>query len=375
MPGKKCRVITNRGSSVMKYTRFTHLVPSLLGAGAMSLLAVGQLGAQGGFATGYADPMIMSEVNQMGGATPGTFGIDRARAVAGGQEDPFATQQGGFGDPNPSLDPFGAPQGGGFDQGFGQPGGFVEGGAFGPGGGAFGPGGFGPGAFAGQGQPQPFRPPPTVRAFFGERIVCPITGQLLADAVEVTVLADRAQLTYFDDGVTGGDFQAGDGIWTNVTSRGDQIAPEAGLVKTRMVRALEVSEALDPDQFHFEIRVASNDPLSNLPNMIELEELRDERLRDWAPQFLNRFRTNPAEPDPLNWEFREAHVPVPPMVPDIQLPPSFRPPVEGPFTLAEFEQFRQSQRPTGGSGGGSRASSGGSGGGGASSGGDAGGRP
>jgi uncharacterized membrane protein YgcG len=214
-----------------------------------------------------------------------------------------------------------------------------------------------------------------VRAFFGERIVCPITGQLLADAVEVTVLADRAQLTYFDDGVTGGDFQAGDGIWTNVTSRGDQIAPEAGLVKTRMVRALEVSEALDPDQFHFEIRVASNDPLSNLPNMIELEELRDERLRDWAPQFLNRFRTNPAEPDPLNWEFREAHVPVPPMVPDIQLPPSFRPPVEGPFTLAEFEQFRQSQRPTGGSGGGSRASSGGSGGGGASSGGDAGGRP
>jgi uncharacterized membrane protein YgcG len=140
-----------------------------------------------------------------------------------------------------------------------------------------------------------------------------------------------------------------------------------------MVRALEVSEALDPDQFHFEIRVASNDPLSNLPNMVELEEMRDERLRDWAPQFLNRFRTNPAEPDPLNWEFREAHVPIPPMLPDVQLPPSFRPPVEGPFTLAEFEQFRQSQRPTGGGGGGSQ----GGGGGGASSAGgqDAGGRP
>jgi len=342
----------------MKSSPSSHLVMTAAAVGLLCLSLPEQADAQGGFATGFADPGAMNELNQMGGATPGTFGIDRARAVAGGQQgDPFAQQQNQFGgDPfGPQQGQFGAEFDGGFGPGFDP--------AFG-GGEGFGPGfqpGFGP-----QQQQQAYRPPPTVRAFYGDRIICPITGQILQDAVEVNVLADRVDESYFNDGRRGGDFLEGDDIWTNVTTRQDEIAPEAGLVRTRMVRALELAEGLDPAEFHFEIRVASTDPLSNLPQVIDLEEARDEKIRDWAPQFLNRFRTDPDDPDPLNWDFRAAHVPTPPALPESQLPPNFRPPVPGPFTSEEFDQYRQamsgSGHSTGGGGGGGRGAGGGGGG-------------
>jgi hypothetical protein len=366
MPGDEGRTTENRGIAAMKFARFGQLIPMAAAVGLLAALSTPEVAAQGGFATGFADPAAMNELNQMGGATPGTFGIDRARAVA--QGDPFGAQAG---------DPFGSQGGFAGDPAFGDP--FAAGGQPGFADGGFGPGGFDPGGFgpAGPGfgpqQPQAYRPPPTVTAYYGERIICPLTGQLLQDAVEVSVLADQVQQNYFDDGTQGGDFLEGDGIWSNVTVRNDLIAPEAALVKTRMVRALEISESLAPEQFFFEIRVASTDALSNLPQVIDLEAQRDEKLMDWAPQFLNRFRINPDDPDPMNWEFREAYVPPPPALPETPLPPNFRPPVSGPFTAAEFEQYRQSL--TGGSSGGGR-SSGGSGGGSASSGGDAaGGRP
>lgn len=357
----------NRGFAAMKYARFGQLIPMAAAVGLIGALSTPEAAAQGGFATGFADPGAMNELNQMGGAAPGTFGIDRARAVA--QGDPFAAQGG---DPFAAQGGFaGDPFGGGGQPGFAD-GGFADGGFAGEG---FPPGaGFGPGGPGfGPQQPQAFRPPPTVTAYYGERIICPLTGQLLQDAVEVTVLADQVQQTYFDDGTQGGDYLEGDGIWSNVTVRSDMIAPEAALVKTRMVRALEISESLAPEQFFFEIRVASTDSLSNLPQVIDLEAQRDEKLMDWAPQFLNRFRSNPDDPDPLNWEFREAYVPRPPALPDTPLPPNFRPPVQGPFTAAEFDQYRQSLGGSGGGGGG--RSSGGGGGGSASGGGDAGGRP
>lgn len=333
----------------MKATRIGQLIPVAAAVGLLGVFPATDVAAQGGFATGFADPATMNEMNQMGGATPGTFGVDRARGVAEGQQgDPFAAQGGG-------EQGFGDPFGGG-EQGFGGPQPAFGEGGFDPAMQGIGPGGFGQGF--GPQQPQAYRPPPTVTAYYGERIICPLTGQMLQDAVEVTVLADQASESYFNDGSQGGDFLEGDDIWTNVTVRSDVIAPEAALVKTRMVRALEMAEALEPAQFHLETRVASTDALSNLPQVIDLEELRDEKLRNWAPQFLNRFRNNPDDPDPLNWEFREAYVPTPPPLPDTPLPPNFRPPVPGPFTAAEFDEYRQSLG-GGGGGGGSRGGGGG----------------
>jgi hypothetical protein len=239
--------------------------------------------------------------------------------------------------------------------------------AFGPG--AFGPGALGPGGafpqpiipgefgFAAQPSAPTYVPPATLRAWGGERVVeftpdpnadpneYPVSA-ILADAREIKILATAAG-SYFNDGKRGFDAKADDDIYTNITVRRDYISPEAAIVRTRLIRSLRHLSGLNPREFNL-VRVASTEPLSPLPKMIELEEIQDMRLARWMEEYLNPYRkdaaTNPLFPwsnrpesevagatvtsvpytEP-NIEFVRAFVPPPPRAPNIKLPLNFRP--------------------------------------------------
>lgn len=246
--------------------------------------------AQGGFGDTFAAQSGFDTLNQQGGGgvAGGDLALNRARDVAGGGGgDPFGG--GGAGDP------FG---GGG---GAGDP--FGGGGAGAPGGGGF--------------------SLPTIKAIYGKRVVCHVTGQMLEDARE-TSASSAFQNQYYDDGKTGGDSTADDLVYTNVTFINDVLSPEAFLVKTRVIRALESAENLAPNEF-FNVNVASTDPLSGVPQMLDLETDRDEKLLSWARRFLRDFRTNPDDETTGNWKFYPAFMPPPPRTPDAILPANFWP--------------------------------------------------
>ncbi len=297
---------------------------SVLGAGilgGMALLALsGEAFAQGGFA-GLADPAALDTLS---GASTGPGGgagyVDRARGVAA--NDPFADPFGGGG-----ADPFG---GGGFAGGGADPfggGGFAGGGdPFGGGGFAGGGDPFGGGAFGAQPGQQGFQAPqiPKVEAVYGTRVVCRVTGQMLDDAVKVRVL-DTFRDTYYDDGKTGMDYKANDFVYTNVTLRDDVMSPEAHLVMTRIIQGLRSLEAVEPNDF-FNVLVASTDPLAGVPQMVDLERDRDEKLGRWAEKFLQDFRVDPSESDVQGWDFYETYMPTPPLPPLKDIPAAFFPP-------------------------------------------------
>ncbi|MDX1972548.1 MAG: hypothetical protein SFY68_08470 [Candidatus Sumerlaeia bacterium] len=266
-----------------------------------------------GFAGGFvADPAALDTLNSGGGGFNSQTALNNANAAAGGfggaPADPFAV----------SGDPFGAAPGAGFP---GAPGGGFPGGGF-PGGPAQ--------PFSGFGAPaQPIQPQaapiiPSVKGIFGDRVICPVTGQMLEDASEVSFLNTFVN-EYSDDGKTLLDFKPGDGTYTNARLVENFMSPEAMLVKTRALRNLEILEAYKPYEFA-SVLVASTDPLRNVPNMQDLEELRDSKLELWANDFLTRFRVDPTKATEENSIFYQSFMPDPPRTPRAQLPPAFIPP-------------------------------------------------
>ncbi|MBI5154879.1 hypothetical protein HZA57_06550 [Candidatus Poribacteria bacterium] len=280
--------------------------------------------AQGGFAGGIADPASLDTLSGAStGSAAGNIALDRARALQqpGGAQDPFGPDPGAGGG-----DPFGSggggaaggpPGGGGGLPGFGG----GDGGGFGAafGGGALDnqPGGGGLNL-------------PKVSALYGTRIYCRVTGEMLNDAHEVQISA-AFKNQYYDDGVHGMDAVANDLKFTNVSVRRDVMSPEAGLVRTRVIRALETAELLEPHDF-FNVRVASTDPLADVPKMLQLEQDRDEKLKTWAEHFLRDFRVDPDGTDQGNWDFYETYLVPPPRVPESLIPASFFPPTSGGAT-------------------------------------------
>ncbi len=279
-----------------------------------------------GFAGGFAaDPGALNTLNSGGGGINSGFAMDRANAAAGGFPG---------GNPN-SFDTFGGQPGGFNNAGFGAPADPAFGGGFPGGGPAFGPPGGGPafapqpGGFGGFGaapvSAQPIQPQiRTLTAIYGDRVICPVTGQMLEDAVEAPVL-DTFINEYSDDGKTLLDHRADDGTYTNARIVRDFMSPEAMLVKTRALRNLEILEEYKPYEFA-SVLVASSDPISSLPNIQELEELRDGKLEDWAQEFLERFKIDPTQATVENSIFYQSFLPDPPRTPRVQIPPSFVPP-------------------------------------------------
>jgi hypothetical protein len=293
------------------------LVFTLAFAAALSLVGMAPTAA---FAqAGFAPLDAMDELNAAPVGGGGAFGgaVDRARGVTN-------MTQGGFG----ANDPFGAEGGGGMvDSPFGP-----GGGAFGPGG--FGPNAFGPNAFGPGGQPgvQAYVPPATVRAWGGERVVQfnpdpevdiqdYLPSDILADAREIRVLA-TAQGNYPNVVKIGND-----DVFTNIRVRRDYISPEAHVVRTRLITTLEFMSTLNPREFAL-VRVATTEPTSPFPKMIDLEAEQDLRLEQWLNDFMAPYLRTDEESGEVS--LVPTFLAPPPLTPNIPLPLNFNPSTEAP---------------------------------------------
>lgn len=187
-----------------------------------------------------------------------------------------------------------------------------------------------PGNFPGPGQPvAPIATPviPTVRVLVGERVYSAIqfgTSQpeLLEDAEIRSVPAIPTELNarYYDDG-TNGDVKAKDNIWSNVKERNDVMSPQEFRILTQMLAALRASEQTEPFEF-FRVPVSTSEPLSTLPQNVDLETKRDAAISDWNKRQVRDFRINKEDPSGPFWPL---FVPPPPPLPDVDLPAGYNP--------------------------------------------------
>jgi hypothetical protein len=297
------------------------------GAAAVALLSVTLASPALGQLNPFAPTDAMDTLNSAPTGGGGFDAIGRAEsAVASANApadpfgapsaDPFGNPAGAGGDPfgAPAANPFGASEGGGADP-FGAPT---------PGGDPFGaPNPFGaPGAAPG-GFIQAAVAQATLSAWGGERLICHRTGQVLQDAREINILASMVG-SYYDDGKQGNDAVAGDNIYTNIIISREHLSPEAHLIKTRLVQTLQYASELTPKNFNL-VRVATTEPLSDLPKEVDLERERDKALGDWAQRFLSEYRK---VPDQMDGEFYPTYMPPPPQAPNIPLPSNFSPNID-----------------------------------------------
>lgn len=204
--------------------------------------------------------------------------------------------------------------------------------------GAFGPGGVGGGfvdPYAGFGMPQqqqftPYVPPPTVRAWGGERVVqfTPDPDRDINDYEREDILADAREIRVLATGQGAYPNVVRDGnedVFTNIVIRRDYISPEASVVRTRMIQTLRFMSSLNPREFTL-VRVASTDPLSPFPLMIDLEAEQDERLQQWFDDFMEPYLER--ENDGEDFTLVRSFVAPPPLAPNIPLPANFNPSTE-----------------------------------------------
>lgn len=198
---------------------------------------------------------------------------------------------------------------------------------------------------------------PRIRAISGERVFDAVTGELLDDAREIMI--DESQKgDYFDDGATGGDIAADDGVFTNFTvSRGEYIGQSNQRLKEMLIQALYEADRIDPLEFfgyslmttervehaprgrrwkmvqaekgvgYTLQQVDSSTPLE-VPKYQEKIREKDEKLAGkdgWAAVFLDEYRQNKGN---LKSELYPIYIPQPPT------PPSVVPP-----TAAGWEPF------------------------------------
>jgi hypothetical protein len=262
-----------------------------------------------------------------GGLDAGTY-IGRAEAAAGGGQpapggNPFGAPAGGAGDPfgdaAPAGDPFGQPAGDPFGQPGGDPFGQAQDDPFAGEAGAVQVGAV---QRPGQQQGPPLPPiPAKSRVLSGERIYCAVTGKILQDAQWYFVWQSDAQQNFYDDG-THGDPQAGDKYFSNITTRNDLVAPQVWRTFRQTKKMIRSAEEKDPLSF-FGLSAVTTDPDSRLPQYIDKERERDQRIREWNKNFLRPYRVNP---DDVESEFYKPYIPSPPSPPDVDVPPGFAAP-------------------------------------------------
>jgi hypothetical protein len=258
----------------------------------------------------------MSAGSPTGGLNATTYtGAAQQAAAAAAQQNPFAMQA------PPS--PFGAQQPGQFQPMGGQPP-FAASPYAAEGGMA---GGFA-GGYTPQFAAQPMVPSlPTFKVLTGERVYSRLQlgtspPELLQDAEIVSVMGmlSDVRTKYYDDG-THGDTKANDGIWSYVTERNDVISPAEFRIMNRIIASLAAAEQTDPHEF-FRLPVTTTDPLSQLPQHMDWEAQRDEKISEWNRLVLREFRMNT---DDTTSRFWPVFVPPPPPAPEMEIPPGFDP--------------------------------------------------
>lgn len=250
----------------------------------------------------------MAAGSPTGGLNAATYtgAAQQAAAAAAAQQNPFAMQA------PPS--PFGPP---GMQPGFAPSPFSAEAGAM-----AF------PGGYAPQFTGQPMAPSlPSFKVLTGERVYSRLQlgtspPELLQDAEITTVFGMLTDIKtkYYDDG-THGDVKANDGIWSYVTERNDVISPAEFRIMNRIIASLSAAEQTAPHEF-FRLPVTTTDPLSQMPQSMEWEAQRDEKISEWNRLILREFRMNT---DDITSRFWPVFVPPPPPAPEMEIPPGFDP--------------------------------------------------
>ena len=178
-----------------------------------------------------------------------------------------------------------------------------------------------PGQPLAPGMPTPSPTPKMIRVLTGSRIECAVYGILLEDIIYKDV-PESEKGNYYDDGAHGGDQEAGDGTYTNITVRKDVMSPEAHLILRRTLTLLKNVEQMEPMDF-YRMNVVTSEPLSSLPKQIDEEQDRDDmKLDEWNKKFLRDFRISSDDPKSA---FYPLYVPPPPSYPNVQLPEGFKP--------------------------------------------------
>ncbi len=177
-------------------------------------------------------------------------------------------------------------------------------------------------------------PIPTENVLTGRRVFDAVSGALLEDPVEIAVRQGDAE-AYPDDGVADNGI-AGDGIRGNVeTSKNEYIGSFSNTMKSYLIHAVRNAEDIDP-MVYYGYHVAKLAPpveglkryglplpgeqevaemprvVPDLPNVLDLEDDRDELVRQWNHEFLANYRVNPDDPQS---EYYPVFVPSPPLTP------------------------------------------------------------
>ncbi|MGI8908747.1 MAG: hypothetical protein ACR2IE_19925 [Candidatus Sumerlaeaceae bacterium] len=164
-------------------------------------------------------------------------------------------------------------------------------------------------------------PEPTITVLIGKRVYDAVTGALLEDAFQQTVLQSE-QDKYADDGVLDNGI-AGDGVRGSVTTIRDKyVGAETNSIKNRLINLVRNSENMSPMVF-YGFHVMAVDPTTQhraMPNLLEKEAQRDESLRDWNNKFLADYRVDKNDP---RSEYYQLYVPAPPLVPKYPAPPGY----------------------------------------------------
>lgn len=175
--------------------------------------------------------------------------------------------------------------------------------------------------------PTPTQGPPPATVVTGERVYSHLQfgafpPELLQDAERIQVPGVIKELSkqYFDDG-SHGDIKAGDSVWSYITRRNDVMSPEEFRILNRIISALTAGEDTDPREF-FRLPVATTEPLSELPQMMDLEGRRDDKITEWDKRVLAEFRVTK---DDVTSQFWPVFVPPPPSAPRMEIPPGYDP--------------------------------------------------
>jgi uncharacterized membrane protein YgcG len=271
----------------------------------LSLTMTAALCAFGGFAFAQgggflAPPEALDTLN--GGSTSGGLDANRllgsARDAAFGSPAPGGAPKDPFSPPGGDGAPSGTPSFSPPPSGFGGP-----------------PSGFTPGAPGAPGAAGLGR---TTTVIGGFRIISALSGEVLNDARSAKVISTDG---YFDDGEKGGDAVAGDGVFSAIVTDSNYISAGEFLIKTRSIKGLSVLEDLSPQDFS-NVRVATNEPVSSLPKLTDLEQDRDVKLAQFLDRFLLDFRVNADDPAS---ELLPVFIPFPPKAPNFPLPVEFSP--------------------------------------------------
>jgi hypothetical protein len=177
-------------------------------------------------------------------------------------------------------------------------------------------------------------PIPTENVMTGRRVYDAVSGGMLEDAIQIAVRQSDVDV-YPDDGISDNGI-AGDGIRGNVdTVSGQYIGQFSNTVKNHLIHAVRNAENIDP-MIYYGYHVAKLDPekegmkryglplpgqheealaakpVPDLPNVLELEDDRDELVRQWNHDFLAEYRVTPEDPQS---EYYPVFVPAPPLTP------------------------------------------------------------